>query len=299
MTITQSRLSAFTRDYGVYAALVLLALLNVLVTRGFLTVETLREQVILLVPVLIVALGMALVIGTGGVDLSVGAVMALSAAVLPLSLDYGVVPALVACVLTGVVTGMLSGSLVAFLNVQPIVATLAVLVVGRGIALVIAGGETASTGLGVDVPTLVVIAVALAVAVSVLAGRTTFGRQLVAIGGNRTAARYSGLPVNRVLLTSYVLCGSFAAVAGMFSRLTASDPSRTGELIGLSAITAVVAGGTPLSGGRIRVLGTVAGVVLIQLVTATLLKNGAPASVAQMVQAVIIIAAVVVQRGTR
>jgi ribose/xylose/arabinose/galactoside ABC-type transport system permease subunit len=134
-----------------------------------------------------------------------------------------------------------------------------------------------------------------------LADRTTYGRQLVAVGGNRKAAEYSGLPVKRVLVTTYVLCGMLAAVAGVIAtaRLTASDPSRTGELIELSAITAVVVGGTPLSGGQVRVLGTVAGAVLMQLITATLIKNNAPASVAQMVQAVIIIAAVVIQRGSK
>src|SRR5436190_13026791 len=101
MTVAQSRLSAFTRDYGVYAALVVLALVNLVITRNFLTLDNLRTQAILVVPVLIVALGMALVIGTGGIDLSVGSVMALSAALLPLYLGYGVVTAVLVCLVAG------------------------------------------------------------------------------------------------------------------------------------------------------------------------------------------------------
>jgi ribose transport system permease protein len=262
----------------------------------------------MMAPVLIVALGMALVIGTEGIDLSVGSVMALSAAVLPLYLGYGVVTAILACVLVGALAGVLSGSLVAFLGVQPIVATLALLVGGRGLALVIAGGQTKEvhdpglralgSGRVVGIPYTVLVAGVLVVVLALLVERTTFGRQLVAVGGNRKASMYSGLPVKRILVTTYVLCGALAAVAGVLvtARLSASDPARTGELIELSAITAVVVGGTPLSGGRVRVLGTVAGAVLMQLITSTLIKNNAPSSVAQMLQAVIIVAAVLIQR---
>jgi ribose transport system permease protein len=306
--IMQSRLSAITRNYGVYGALIVLALVNLVVTRNFFTIENLRTQAILVAPVLIVALGMALVIGTEGIDLSVGSVMALSAALIPLYLGYGLLPALLVCVLAGALTGALSGSLVAFIGVQPIVATLALLVGGRGLALVIAGGQSKDvrnpelrelgSGNVVGIPYTVLIAIVLVAVVALLVDRTTYGRQLVSVGGNRKASEYAGLPVKRVLVTTYVLCGVLAAIAGVLAtaRLTASDPSRAGELIELSAITAVVVGGTPLSGGRVRVLGTVAGAVLMQLITSTLIKNNAPASVAQMAQAAIIIAAVLIQR---
>jgi ribose transport system permease protein len=212
------------------------------------------------------------------------------------------------CLLAGVVAGLLNGSLVALVGVQPIVATLALLVGGRGLALVIAGGQlkdirsTPLRELGsgdlMGVPYTVLIAVILVLLVGFLVARTTFGRHLVAIGGNRRAARFAALPVRRVLIGVYVLSGLLAATAGVLAtaRLTASDPSRLGELIELSAITAVVVGGTPLSGGRVRVLGTVAGAVLMQLITATLIKNDLPASVAQMAQAAIIVAAVLLQR---
>jgi ribose transport system permease protein len=251
---------------------------------------------------------MALVIGTEGVDLSVGSVMALAAAILPLYLGYGAAPAIVAALVVGVVVGVVNGALVAVVRLQPIVATLALLVGGRGLALVIAGGQLKQVhnptllALGGDdvlgVPAVVAVAGLLAVAVGFLVRRTTFGRQLVAIGGNRVASQLAGLPVRRVLFGTYMVCGAFAALAGVLAtaRLNASDPSAIGNLMELSAITAVVVGGTPLSGGRIRVLGTVVGALLMQLVRATLIKHNLPDSTAQMVQAVIILVAVYVAR---
>ena len=305
---SRAHVVGLARDYGVYVALGLLVLVNLAITPNFLSVDNLRTQAVQVVPVLVVALGMALVIGTKGVDLSVGSVMALATAMLPMYLGYGPVVAVVICLAVGAAAGLLNGSLVAFVGVQPIVATLALLVGGRGLALVISGGqlrevrnpEIRELGAGsvFGVPYTVLVAVVLVVLVSLLVSRTTFGRQLVAVGGNPKAAEFAGLPVRRVLLGVYVLCAVLAAVAGVLAtaRLTASDPSRLGELIELSAITAVVVGGTPLSGGRVRVLGTVAGAVLMQLITATLIKNDVPASVAQMAQALIIVAAVLVQR---
>jgi ribose transport system permease protein len=151
------------------------------------------------------------------------------------------------------------------------------------------------------VPYLVLIAAVLAIVVGFVVHRTTYGRQLVAIGGNRSAAQLAGLPVRRVLIITYVVCGVLAAFAGVLAtaRLTASDPSAIGNLFELSAITAVVVGGTPLTGGRVRVLGTVAGALLMQLLRATMIKHDLSDSVAQMTQAVIIIVAVYLARERR
>jgi ribose/xylose/arabinose/galactoside ABC-type transport system permease subunit len=299
------------RDYGVYLALLLLIVVNVVITPNFMTTDNLRTQLVQVVPTLVVALGMALVIGTEGIDLSVGSIMAIAAALLPLYLGYGVVASILVCLLAGALAGLLSGSLVTFAGVQPIVATLALLVGGRGLALVIANGQLkqlynpdllalgSSSVLGI--PLTVLVALALVIVVALLVERTTFGRQLVAVGGNRRAAEFAGLPVKRTLLTVYVLSGVFAAIAGVLAsaRLTASDPSSLGLLIELSAITAVVVGGTPLSGGRVRVVGTVAGALLMQLIAATLIKHDVPASVTQMLEAALIAAAVLLQRERR
>lgn len=303
-----SRLRAVVGDKGVYIALGIVLVFNLLFTPNFASVNSLRLQLIQVIPVLIVALGMALVIGTGGIDLSVGAVMALAAAVIPVFLDQGAGIAIAMGILVGSLAGWLNGFLVAVVKVQPIVATLGLFVAGRGVALVIANGRLVEIfdptfrllafGTVGPVPISVLVAVALALITGVVVGRTVFGLRLMTIGGNPTAALTAGLPVRRTLVLAYVLCSSFAAIAGLVvtARSSASDPSFVGLLIELNAVTAVVVGGTPLTGGRIRVLGTVAGALLMKLIFATLIRHDLSDSDARMVQAAIIISAVYLQR---
>ncbi|WP_205315717.1 ABC transporter permease [Nonomuraea lactucae] len=307
MAELKPRLYAWVQDYGVYAAVLALLLFNVLFTPNFLDVSNFRTQLVQVTPIVIVSLGMALVIGTQGIDLSVGSVMALAAALVVLYLGYGWLPALAVALVGGAAVGAAGGALVAYAGVQPIVATLALLVGVRGLANVlvpqlvefrnpdlIALGSSSVAG----IPVIVLIAAALTLAMLFVVRRTTFGRQVVAIGGNRSASELSGLPVQRVLLLVYVISGLLAALAGVLAtaRLQASDPTSLGLFIELSAITAVVVGGTPLTGGRIRVLSTVMGALLMQLLSATLIKHNLPQSWTQMVQAVIILAAVYATR---
>lgn len=295
--------------YGVYIAIVVLLLYNLFFTPNFFAIDNFRTQFVQVVPVLIVALGMALVIGTEGIDLSVGGVMALAAAVIPLYIGYGLIPVVILVILVGAFIGLVNGSLVALVGVQPIVATLSLMVAGRGLALLIANGQLKSvTDPGIlaigrgdiaGVPVSVIIAVVLIFGVALLVNRTTFGKQLMAVGGSRRAAELSGLPVKRILLLTYVLCSSLAAIAGVIgtARLGASVPSTLGNLIELSAITAVVVGGTPLTGGQVRVIGTLAGALLLQFISATLIKHDVPDAYSQITQAVIILLAVYIQRG--
>ena len=300
---------AVLQRYGVYIAIAVLLLYNLFFTPNFFALDNFRTQFVQVVPVLIVALGMALVIGTEGIDLSVGGVMALAAAVIPLYIGYGLIPVVILVILVGAFIGLVNGSLVALVGVQPIVATLSLMVAGRGLALLIANGQLKSvTDPGIlavgrgdlaGVPFSVLIAVILVFGVALLVNRTTFGKQLMAIGGSRRAAELSGLPVKRILLLTYVLCSSLAAIAGVIgtARLGASVPSTLGNLIELSAITAVVVGGTPLTGGQVRVIGTVAGALLLQFISATLIKHNVPDAYSQITQAVIILLAVYIQRG--
>jgi ribose/xylose/arabinose/galactoside ABC-type transport system permease subunit len=306
-----ARVKSWLPAYGVYVAIALLVLYNVLFTPNFLAWGNLRIQLIQVAPIVIVALGMALVIGTEGIDLSVGSVMALAAALIPLYLGYGVIAAILASLVAGLVVGLINGALVARVGLQPIVATLALFVGGRGLALVISGGQLKEVrnpdfiALGssdlLGLPVLVWIAAAFVLLIAFVVRRTVFGRRLLAIGGNRPATELAGLPVKRVLITVYVISSLLAAVAGVLAvaRIQSSDASSVGLLIELSAITAVVVGGTPLTGGRIRVLGTVAGAVLMQLVIATMIKHDLRPSTAEMVQAVIIGVAVYVARERR
>ncbi|NUK00352.1 ABC transporter permease [Streptomyces lunaelactis] len=310
--VDRERLLRLLQEYGVYLGVAVLVLVNTVFTPHFVSGENFRTQAVQVAPVLIVALGMALAIGSEGVDLSVGSVMALSTSLISLYLGYGPWLAIIVAVLGGMAVGLANGSLIAFIGVQPIVATLALMVAGRGLALVLLpqlkdvrdpGMATLGSGDLLGIPHLVLIAAALALAVAFTVRRTTFGRQLLAIGDSRPAAQLAGLPVRRVLILVYVVSGALAAIAAVLAtaRLSASDPTSLGTLMELSAITAVVVGGTPLSGGRVRIGGTVAGAVLIQLLTATLIKHDLPPSWTQIAQAVVIVAAVCAarQRGKR
>jgi ribose transport system permease protein len=295
-------------ERGVYVGLLLLIAFNLAFTPRFADADNIRLQFVQVVPVAIIALGMALVIGTKGIDLSVGSVMAISSALLALFLGYGPVVAIVIALAGGAAVGLLNGVLISYFGIQPIVATLALLVGGRGLALVIAQGRLTEVfdpvlaTIGSDrllgIPIVVLIALGVAIVVAVLVTRTTFGRYVVAIGGNADASFLAGVPLRRTLLSVYILSGVLAALAGIVqtARLSASDPSFVGNLIELSAITAVVVGGTPLSGGRVRILGTLAGAMLMQLIGATLISHNLPDSATRMVQAAIILGAVFIQR---
>lgn len=320
--LTLPRIDAeWVRDKGVYIALLLLWAYNLFFTPHFnewSNYQLLMRQVS---AVLIVSLGMLLVIGTGGIDLSVGATMAIAGSVLGLAVSPGssvkggmglsLTVAVILAILSGLAVGLFNGVVVGVFGVQPIVATLSLLVGGRGLALVLTSGglvQLFTPGLtklsagGVHGwPYIILIALALVVVVAVLVRRTTFGYRLVAIGGNRRAATLAGLPVRRTVISVYVLSGIFAAVAGIIAtaRIHSADPSYLGLGFELSAITAVVVGGSSLNGGKVKVLGTLAGAVLMQLLTSTLNAHDVPASATSMAQAAIIVAAVYIQRTSR
>ncbi|HJP78580.1 MAG TPA: ABC transporter permease [Pseudonocardiaceae bacterium] len=306
--VDRARILAWLRDYGVYAAIVLLVVVATSLHPAFLSVSNLRVQAFQLVPTLFVSLGMALVIATEGVDLSVGAVIALAASLIPLYLGYNAWVAIAICVLGGAIAGAVSGLMVAVARVQPIVATLALMIGLRGIAVIFNGNQAKPVNdpvlgaIGLNsvggVPIVVIAAVVVVLIVLFVVRRTTFGRQLVAVGDNRAASALAGLPVRRVLLTVYIVSGVLAALAGVLlvGHGAEANPATQGLNIELSAITAVVVGGTPLTGGRIRVLGTVAGALFMQLLSATLIQHDVPNSYAQMAEAVIICLAVYAAR---
>jgi galactofuranose transport system permease protein len=310
---TRDRILDLAQRYGVYAALAVLIAVATAMNSDFMSVSNWRVQLFQVAPTVLVALGMALVIGTEGVDLSVGATIALAASIIPLYIGYGPAPAIVLALLLGAAAGLVGGAMVAFAGVQPIVATLSLMIGLRGVAELMNGaaakpvedpsildlGEHSLAG----VPVMAWIALAATGAVAYTVRRTTFGRQLVAIGDNKRASLLAGLPVRRVLATVYVLSGILAALAGVLivGHGAEADPANQGLNMELGAITAVVVGGTALSGGRVRVLGTVAGAMFMQLASAVLIQHNVPTSTTQVVEAVLICLAVYVsrERGTR
>ena len=298
----------WTQNNGVYVALLIIVVYNLAFTPNFITYDNLSAQLVLATRVIVVSLGMAMVIGTGGIDLSVGAVMALSGALL---IEFGDLPWLVAILVTlaiGGLVGVLNGSLVSIIGVQPIVATLAFLFAGRSIAQLLLTGKNPtirdetilriSSGSILGVNGLIIAALVAVLIVLFAMQRTNYGRQVLAVGDNNRASYLSGVPVRRTLILVYVFSGVLAAWAGIMdtASITSANALSSGLNYELFAITAVVVGGTPLTGGRVRVLATVAAAILMQLLRSTLIFHAATDAIAQIITAVVIIAAVYIQR---
>ncbi|MFC4453868.1 ABC transporter permease [Deinococcus sonorensis] len=305
----------------VRASLLILAALlifNALLTPNFLSVQTLNVNLTQVATIIIVAMGMTLVIATGGVDLSVGSLMAISGVLAPLIFlnaglpgGVGVALAFVVPVLVTAGFGLLNGVFITRLRLQPIVATLVLYIAGRGIAQVITNGQLQSfdnpafgyIGLGrpLGIPFQVLLMLVIVAITYWLVKRTVFGRFVLAVGGNETAARLAGVPTARVKLLVYSFSGLLAGVAGLIviAINRSSDANQVGQNMELDAIAAVAVGGTLLSGGRAQVLGTVCGALIIQLIRYTLLAKGVPDAAALVVKAAIIVAAVALQQRRR
>ena len=318
MTTPQKRVTAFIARYGIYAGFVALLLFNIAVTPNFLEVQTLYVNLTQVATIAIVAIGMTLVIASGGIDLSVGATMALAGALGPLIFlsPFGVAHpelalalAFVLPLVAAAVCGFFNGALVSWLGVQPIVATLILFISGRGVAQVLTNGDLqvftnpgfSFIGVGrvLGLPVQAVIVVLVAGVVYWLVNHTVYGRYLLAVGGNERAARLAGAPVVAIKMGVYVICGVFAGIAGLIVSAinSASDANLTGLFMELDAIAAAVVGGTLLSGGRAPIIGALFGALIIQLIRYTLLANGVPDAVSQIAKAAIIIAAVCLHRG--
>ncbi len=308
------------RTWGPLAALVALFLFNAIFTDGFLSVQSFRLNVTQVATVIIVATGMTLVIATGGIDLSVGSLMAIAGAVAPLIFmsdrgpleQYGWlanIAALVAAILATGLFGLFNGVLVATFRIQPIIATLVLFIAGRGIAQVITNGSIQTfrnpdfqyIGLGrpFGIPFQAFLVVAVVAIAAWVVHSTTFGRYLLATGGNEAAARLSGVPVARIKVAVYVISGVLAGLAGLIviSINSSSDANLVGMDMELNAIAAVAVGGTPLTGGRANVVGTLIGALILQLIRTTLLSHNIEDAVARVVTAAAIIFAVLMQRG--
>ena len=260
--------------------------------------------------VMLLALGMTLVIGTGGVDLSVGSVMAITGALAALlvtttALPFGAV--LVLCVLAGAALGAWNGLLVTRLRIQPIIATLILMVVGRGIAMLITGGQIVTfehpafvffgNGHLLGLPFTITIVALVFAATALLTRRTAIGLFIEAAGDNETASRFCGAPVRLVKVLVYAFSGVCAALAGLIatSNIKAADSSRVGELMELDAIFAVLVGGTALTGGRFTLVGSIVGALLIQTLTTTMYNLGMPPAIAPVPKAVVILLACLLQ----
>lgn len=293
-------------------ALLLLFLVMAALVPGFLTVANLTNVARQVSINAIIASGMTLIIITAGIDLSVGSLVALTGCVAMLALNSTGIDALglgIGIVIGGL-AGAFNGSLVAYARLPAFVVTLGALTIFRGLALTITGGQPIirfegsymwlgqGIVLGVPVPVWVMILVVLAV--SFLLNRTAFGAHVYAVGANETAARLSGVRVERVKFTAYVIGGLLTGLAGMIlmGRLSSAQPA-SGEMFELDAIAAVVLGGTSLSGGRGSVSGTLIGALIIGILNNSLNLLGVSSFYQLVAKGVIILLAVFVDQWLR
>jgi galactofuranose transport system permease protein len=302
--------------------LAVLLLFNLPFTPGFFAIHvrgghlygSLVSILIFGTPLILVAIGMTLVIATGGIDLSVGAVMAIAGATacwyINRQPDQNSVPAVVIAVALALggcaLLGLWNGVLVARIGVQPIIATLILMVAGRGIAQLITGGFIITVlskpyatigGYAWAIPTGVIIAAAAVAAMAVLTRRTALGLLVESVGGNAEASRLAGIRARRIKILVYVLCALFAGIAGLMnsSNLADADANNAGLWIELDAILAVVIGGTPLTGGRFSIGGTVLGALILQSLKTTIYTIGVPSQVNMVFEAAVVIIVCLIQ----
>ncbi|MGB3627797.1 MAG: ABC transporter permease [Henriciella sp.] len=261
-------------------------------------------------PVALIAIGMSLVIATGGIDLSVGAVMAIAGAVAA-NLIVGTalpVPLIILAGLgAGLAAGLLNGTLVAGLGIQPIVATLILLVAGRGVAQLLNDGQIITfqneafafvgvgTLLGLPMPVWLVLIVLAAILA--LTRATALGLFIEAVGANASASRYAGIPVRAIKLAVYAIAGICAALAGLVATadIQGADANNVGLWIELDAILAVVIGGTSLMGGRYSLVLAVVGALIIQSLNTAIVLSGIPPKFNLVIKAAVIIAVLLLQ----
>lgn len=266
-------------------------------------------------PLMLVALGMTLVIATRGIDLSVGAVMAVSGAVALTIIDGSSDPgslstvliAVVVAILVALVLGAWNGFLVSVLGIQPIIATLVLMLAGRGAALLVTGGfittvvsppyKYIASGYLLILPFAIFIWLAAVIVVGLVERRTALGMLTESVGINPEASRLAGVRSRGIIWSAYIVSGALAGLAGVInaSNTMAADANSAGYLIELYAILAVVLGGTSLMGGKFSIAGTVIGVLIVQTLDAMILFLGVAPAKSPVVFAGVVILVVLVQ----
>ncbi len=310
------------------AVLALVLLFNLVLTPGFFHIEqrdgrlygSLIDILNRSAPVSLLAIGMTLVIGTGGVDLSVGAVMAIAGSVAAcliarpaesplggINLHRSTPLILLAALFAALLCGLFNGILVSWLDLQPIVATLLLMVAGRGIAQLFANGQIVTfhlpsfsaiaTGSLAGFPNPVWIVLLTFLIFAVLVRSTAFGLFIEAVGSNPVAARYAGVDARRIKLAVYALCGVCAGLAGVIGTadIRGADANNLGLYLELDAILAVAVGGTSIMGGRFSLIGSIVGALLMQALTTTILTRGVSPETTLVMKALVVVAVVLLQ----
>lgn len=257
-------------------------------------------------PLMLAALGMTLVIATRGIDISVGAVVALSGTVAATLVGGGMEPemplvwAICAAMGAALLCGLWNGVLVAGLGLQPIVATLILMVAGRGLAQLFSDGQIVTVyhepffflggGYFLGLPFFLTVVAIVFAATAFMMRRTALGLFIKSVGINPVAARLAGLRTTALIMFVYVFCAACAGMAGLMisSNIKSADANNAGLLLELDAILAVTLGGTSLAGGKFSLVGSVIGALIIQTLTYTIYSLGVPPEVNMVVKSVVV-----------
>jgi ribose transport system permease protein len=306
------RYKVFLQQGMVVLVVVLLAVFFTIMRPNFASWQNISSLLLASVVTGVQALGLCFVIATGGIDLTPGLGMAATSVIVALliaqsGLHLPIWVGLVGGVLSGALIGLINGSLIAYVRMQPMIATLAMMMVCAGTALVLADGKTVSLrsiegyeqiAMGQTIPGVpngVSILILLAIIAGVVMNKTAVGRYALAIGSNKEATRISGVNTRRWEVLAYVICGVFTGISGilMSSRLSAAQPT-LGQGYEMYAIAAAVIGGTSLRGGRASVFGAVIGAITIQTIFNGLTVMGVQDQWQKVVLGVVVLVAVVV-----
>ncbi|PIC62715.1 ribose ABC transporter permease [Sporosarcina sp. P13] len=309
--MSKTNMKSSLQKLGPVIGLLLIVVIISIMSPSFLTLNNLFNVLRQVSINALIAFGMTFVILTGGIDLSVGSILALTGAVTAGMMSGGMDPilAMLLGVLLGVLLGAINGLIIAKGKVAPFIATLATMTIFRGLTLVYTEGRPIS-GLGdsmtfkmlgkgyifgIPVP-VITMAIAFAVLYFILK-KTTFGRRVYAVGGNEEASRLSGINVDRIKIYVYSLAGGLTAIAALIltSRLNSAQPT-AGNMFELDAIAAVVLGGTSLTGGRGWIVGTLVGALIIGVLNNGLNLIGVSSFFQQVVKGAVILIAVLLDR---
>ncbi len=295
--------------YGAPIALVILLLINCFTTPNFISWSTISNLVTHSATVMILGIGMTMVIATGGINISVGSVMAVSSMVLAkLVFKDHIITGVIVCLLVAVATGVITGIIITVFKVQPMITTLAMMYALRGVAKLLNGGTIlnyknqdfsnfAYVKIAGIIPIHFVIVFVLAAAGFILLRKTRFGLYVEAYGDNPTATKIAGVNTILVVTAAYVLCNVLAGVSGILeaAATTCADPVNMGLNKETDAIAATVVGGTPMAGGRPNVFGTICGALILQLITIMINMNNVPYSYSLVLKALIIVISIYAQ----
>lgn len=300
-------------------ALIIILLTNWLISPNFFSIRTVEGRYLGSVidilnrgaPVILLAIGMSLVIATKGIDLSVGAIIAICGAVAAVLVSKTDTPAILAIFISigvGILCGLWNGILVAIFDIQPIVATLILMVTGRGIAQMITEGQIAifnnqtlsfvGTGVVFGFPFPIFLSLGVLIVIYLVVRRTALGLLIESVGANDRASYYSGINVKLIKLMVYVISGICAALAGLIltADIRGADANNAGLWLEIDAILAVALGGAiPGKGGRFFLGLSVVGALIIQSVTTGILLSGLPATFNLIVKALVVLAVLLIQ----